>query len=97
MLRSSDVARIHSNICGHLGAIALSLNFIYNVVKDPKFEDVLIDNQISAIDAAFMIRPYLRAELKEMERMLKKNLKVNLQHNLLQLISYFLYHKHTIS
>lgn len=38
--------------------------------------DMLIDNHISAIDAALMLKPYMRAEEKNIENSLKNVFKV---------------------
>jgi hypothetical protein len=40
------------------------------------FNDVLIDNYLSSVDAALMVKPYLRAEEKEIEKTLKTVFKV---------------------
>jgi len=63
-------------VCGHLGTIALTLNFILHSITSDNFEDSLIDNHLSSIDAALMLKPYMRAEEKEMEKILKKGVKV---------------------
>lgn len=76
MLRNAEAVRIQSNICGQIGTIILLLHHIYDYIKKPEFEDMLIDNHLSAIDASLMLRSYLRAELDETERIIKRSLKV---------------------
>lgn len=69
---------MQSNICGQLGLIALILNHIYNVLNKNKdnFDDILIDNYLSSIDAALMLKHYMRSEEKQIEKSLKNVLKV---------------------
>lgn len=77
-LRNDEILKLQSNICGQLGAIALMLNHIYCSLTDSKkhFNDVLIDNYLSSVDAAIMLKPYLRAEEKNVEKTLKRVYKV---------------------
>lgn len=71
--RNDEIRQIQSNICGQLGYIALALSHIYNSITSDKnnLSDMLIDNHISAIDAALMLKPYMRAEEKNIENTLK--------------------------
>lgn len=77
-LRNDDILKLQSNICGHLGSIVLILNHICCYLTDSKnnFNDVLIDDCLSAVDAAMMVKPYLRAEEKNIEKSLKRVYKV---------------------
>ncbi|XP_015376133.1 PREDICTED: uncharacterized protein LOC107170512 [Diuraphis noxia] len=77
-LSNDEIQKLQSNICGQLGCIALALNHIYNSITDDKnnLTDMLIDNHISAIDAALMLKPYMRAEEKNIEKTLKDVFKV---------------------
>jgi len=65
-------------MCGQLGYIALVLNHIHCLITSDKsnLNDMLIDNHISAIDAALMLKPYMRAEEKSIENTLKNVFKV---------------------
>lgn len=70
-LRNDDITNIQSNICGQLGTIALMLHYIYYSINNTeKFDDILIDNYLSSIDAAFMVKPYMDAEEKNIEKTL---------------------------
>jgi len=76
--RNNEIRQIQSNICGQLGFIALALGHIHNSMTSDKknLSDMLIDNHISAIDAALMLKPYMRAEEKNIENSLKNVFKV---------------------
>lgn len=76
--RNDDILKLQSNICGQLGSIVLTLNHICCHLTDSKkhFNDVLIDNCLSSVDAAMMVKPYLRAEEKNIEKSLKRVYKV---------------------
>lgn len=69
---------MQSNICGQLGSIVLILNHIYYSIANDKnhLDDVLMDNYLSSIDAALMLKPYMRSEEKEVEKSLKDVFKV---------------------
>jgi len=77
-VRNDEIQKLQSNICGQLGYIALVLNHIHNSITSDKknLSDMLIDNHISAIDAALMLKPYMRAEEKNIENTLKNVFKV---------------------
>lgn len=69
---------MQSNICGQLGYLSLLLNIIYKSISKNKkhFEDKLIDNYLSSVDASLMVKPYLKAEENNIEKRLKKMYKV---------------------
>ncbi|CAI6345162.1 unnamed protein product [Macrosiphum euphorbiae] len=77
-LSNDEIQQIQSNICGQLGYIALALSHIHNSITNDEnnLSDMLIDNHISAIDAALMLKPYMRAEEKNIENSLKNVFKI---------------------
>ncbi|XP_022170442.1 uncharacterized protein LOC111033820 [Myzus persicae] len=77
-LSNDDIQKLQSNICGQLGYLALVLNHIHHSITSDKniLNDMLIDNHISAIDAALMLKPYMRAEEKNIENTLKNVFKI---------------------
>lgn len=74
--RNEDISKIQINVCGQLVSIALLLNCIYHFIQNKSFDDMLIDDYLSAIDAALMIKPYLKKEEKQIEKTLKSIYKV---------------------
>lgn len=76
--RNDEVQKLQSNICGQLGSIVLVLNYIFHSLSVDKkpFKDILIDDHLSSVDAAIMVKPYLRAEEKDIENTLKQVYKV---------------------
>lgn len=77
-IRNEEISKLQSNICGQLGSIAIALNQMYYVLLNNPYEDKLIDDYLSTIDAASMIKPYMRAEEDSMKKTLKTVYKVNL-------------------
>uniref|UniRef100_A0A2S2NTT3 SAM domain-containing protein n=1 Tax=Schizaphis graminum TaxID=13262 RepID=A0A2S2NTT3_SCHGA len=77
-LSNDEILNLQSKICGQLGYIALVLNHIHCYITSDKsnLNDMLIDNHISAIDAALMLKPYMRAEEKSIENTLKNVFKI---------------------
>ncbi|XP_025193972.1 uncharacterized protein LOC112593681, partial [Melanaphis sacchari] len=77
-LSNDEILKLQSAIHGQLGYIALILNQIYCSINSDNIHlnDMLIDNHISAIDAAFMLKPYMRAEEKNIENTLKNVFKI---------------------
>jgi len=75
---NDEICKLQSNICGKLGYIALALDDIHSSITGDKnkLNDMLIDSHISAIDAALMLKPYIRAEEKNIEYTLKNVVKV---------------------
>lgn len=69
---------MQSNICGQLGSIALILNHMYQLLskKNNDFNDILIDNYLSSVDAALMLKPYMRSEERQIEKSLTNVFKV---------------------
>ncbi|XP_050437497.1 uncharacterized protein LOC126843759 [Adelges cooleyi] len=70
-LSNEEISKLQSNICGQLGSIAIALNQMYYVLLNNPYEDKLIDDYLSTIDAASMIKPYMRAEEDSMKKTLK--------------------------
>lgn len=53
------------------------LNYIYHSISNTeKFDDILIDNCLSSFDAALMLKPYIEAEEKNIEKTLTNVYKV---------------------
>ncbi|XP_060867541.1 uncharacterized protein LOC132942874 isoform X2 [Metopolophium dirhodum] len=77
-LSNDEIQQIQSSICGQLGYIVLALSHVHNSITSDKnnLSDMLIDNHISAIDAALMLKPYMRAEEKNIENTLKNVFKI---------------------
>ncbi|CAH1724563.1 uncharacterized protein LOC114130028 [Aphis gossypii] len=77
-LSNDEILKLQSKICGQLGYIALVLNHLHSLMINDKnhLNDMLIDNHISAIDAALMLKPYMRAEEKNIENSLKNVFKI---------------------
>jgi len=73
-LSNDEILKVQSNICGQLGSIAVALNHIYYSISSDEndFDDVLIDNYLSSVDAALMLKPHMRAENKNVEKSLKR-------------------------
>ncbi|VVC35922.1 Sterile alpha motif/pointed domain,Sterile alpha motif domain [Cinara cedri] len=84
-LSNEDISNIQSNICGQLGNIALILNHIYCSINNDKnkFDDILIDDYLSSIDAALMLKPYMEAEEKNIEKSLKRIYKIKNRRSIL--------------
>ncbi|KAL4103563.1 hypothetical protein QTP88_018924 [Uroleucon formosanum] len=77
-LSNDEIFRLQSNICGQLGYIALVLNHIYRSITNDNnvLNDMLIDNHVSAINAALMLEPYMKSEEKSIENSLKNIFKI---------------------
>lgn len=76
--RRDEILKLQSTICGQLGSIVLVLNHIHSTIVsgENNLNDVLIDNYISAIDAALMLKPYMKAEENNIENSIKNVFKV---------------------
>ncbi|XP_050520270.1 uncharacterized protein LOC126893803 [Daktulosphaira vitifoliae] len=70
-LSNEEISKLQSNICGQLGSIAIALNYIYDTLSSNPYEDKLIDDYLSTIDAATMLKPYLRKEEDSVKKTLK--------------------------
>uniref|UniRef100_A0A2S2PWY8 SAM domain-containing protein n=1 Tax=Sipha flava TaxID=143950 RepID=A0A2S2PWY8_9HEMI len=77
-LSNDEIQKLQSSICGQLGSIVIALKHIHYLMasNSKHFNDVLIDNYLSSVDAALMVKPYLRAEEKEIEKTLKTVFKI---------------------
>lgn len=77
-LRNDEISKMQSNICGQLGSLVLILNHVYySIVNDKNHQnDMLIDNYLSSVDAALMLKPYMKSEEKQVEKSLKEVFKV---------------------
>jgi len=60
------------------------MNHIYHLISNDKnhFEDILIDDYLSSIDAALLLKPYMKAENKKIEKSLRKTFKVQYNNSL---------------
>jgi len=71
-LSNDEILKLQSTICGTLGSLSLILNLIYSKLSNNKnSNDILIDDYLSSADACMMLKPYLKAEEKNIETRLK--------------------------